>query len=93
MACAFDPQELTDAEKTEVVTNCDHLARLKFSRTRPYAFTGHGALMAANVLNSPQAVKTSVYVVRAFIKQREILLAQADVLKRLAHLMSLLPQL
>ncbi len=61
------------AWESEVVTNCDHLARLKFSRTLPYAFTEHGALMAANVLNSPEAVKMSVYVVRAFIKQREIL--------------------
>ena len=42
-------------------------------RTRPYAFTEHGALMAANVLNSPEAVAMSVYVVRAFIKQRELL--------------------
>jgi hypothetical protein len=55
-------------------------------RFLPYAFTEHGALMAANVINSPQAVKMSVYVVRAFIKQREILLAQADVLKRLAQM-------
>ena len=78
--------QLTSAEKAEVVTNCDHLARLKFSRTLPYAFTEHGALMAANVLNSPEAVKMSVYVVRAFIKQREIMLAQADVLKRLAQM-------
>jgi hypothetical protein len=52
---------LTDAEKLEVVTNCDHLTRLKFSKICPYAFTEHGALMAANVLNSPEAVKMSVY--------------------------------
>jgi hypothetical protein len=78
--------QLTDAEKTEVVTNCDHLGRLKFSRTRPFAFTEHGALMAANVPNSPDAVRMSVYVVRAFIKQREMILAQVDVLKRLAQM-------
>jgi hypothetical protein len=52
----------------------------------PYAFTEHGALMAANVLNSAQAVKMSVYVVRAFIRQRELLMAQADVLKKLAQM-------
>jgi hypothetical protein len=69
-----------------VVTNCDHLTQLKFSRTRPYAFTEHGALMAANVLNSPDAVKMSVYVVRAFIQQRELLMAQSDVLKKLAQM-------
>ena len=78
--------QLTDEEKQEVVTNCDHLARLKFSKTLPYAFTEHGALMAANVLNSPEAVKMSVYVVRAFIKQRELLMAQSDVLKKLTQM-------
>lgn len=55
-------------------------------RYLPYAFTEHGALMAANVLNSPEAVRMSVYVVRAFIKQRAILMAQADVLKKLAQM-------
>jgi hypothetical protein len=82
--------QLTETEKTEVVTNCDHLARLKFSRTLPFAFTEHGALMVANVLNSPDAVKMSVHIVRAFIKQREIMLAQADVLKRLAQMDNML---
>lgn len=78
--------QLSDTEKQQVVTNCDHLARLKFSKTCPYAFTEHGALMAANLLNSPEAVKMSVYVVRAFIKQRELLMAQSDVLKKLAQM-------
>ena len=58
----------------------------------PYAFTEHGAIMAATVLNSPQAVTMSLFVVRAFIKQREILLAQADVLTRLAQMDTLLLQ-
>lgn len=52
----------------------------------PYAFTEHGALMAANVLNSPEAVKMSVHVVRAFIKQRELLAGQAEILKKLAQM-------
>lgn len=54
-----------------MVTNCDHLARLKFSPVLPHAFTEHGAIMAATVVNSPQAVAMSVYVVRAFIRMRE----------------------
>jgi 4-hydroxybenzoate polyprenyltransferase len=45
------------------------------NRFLPHAFTEHGALMAANVLNSPQAVEMSVYVVRAFIQQRAMLAA------------------
>lgn len=44
--------QLTEAEKTEVVTNCDHLNRLKFSPFLPFAFTEHGALMLANVLGN-----------------------------------------
>jgi hypothetical protein len=53
---------------------------------RPYAFTEHGAIMAANVLSSPQAVAMSVYVVRAFIQQREVLAANETILKRLAEI-------
>ena len=43
---------LSQQEKSEVVTNRDHLGHLRFSSTLPYAFTEHGAIMAANVLNS-----------------------------------------
>jgi hypothetical protein len=50
---------------------------------RPWAFTEHGALMAANVLRSERAVQMSVYVVRAFISQRGQLAAKADVLRRM----------
>jgi hypothetical protein len=52
----------------------------------PYAFTEHGALMAATVLNSPRAVAMSVYVIRVFIKMREDLAANAILLKRLAEI-------
>lgn len=52
----------------------------------PYAFTEHGAIMAANVLNSPQAVAMSVYVIRAFVQQREVLSANDAILKRLAEI-------
>ncbi len=55
-------------------------------RYLPVAFTEHGALMAANILNSPRAVAMSVYVIRAFVKMREDLVANAAVLKRLAEI-------
>lgn len=42
-------------------------------RFLPYAFTENGAVMAANVLNSPQSVRMSVFVVRAFVRMRELL--------------------
>ena len=54
-------------------------------RKLPYAFTEHGAIMAATVLNSPKAVEMSVFVVRAFVKMREQLLATATLAKRLAE--------
>ena len=77
---------LTEIEKTEVVTNCDHLERLKFSPQLPAAFTEHGAMMAAMVLNSPEAAAMSVFVVRAFVRMREQLVANAAILKRLAEI-------
>ena len=52
----------------------------------PYAFTEHGAIMAANVLNSPRAVQMSVFVVRAFIKMRTILSDTHDLARKLAKL-------
>ncbi len=51
-----------------------------------WAFTEHGAIMAATVLRSPQAVAMSVYVVRAFVRLREEALAHAVILKRLAQI-------
>jgi len=64
---------LTADEKSKVVANCDHLERLKYSPRLPYAFTEHGALMVATVLNTPRAVDVSIYVVRAFVKLRDTL--------------------
>jgi hypothetical protein len=55
-------------------------------RYRPWAFTEHGALQAANILRSDRAIAMSVYVIRAFIEQREKLAANAAILKRLAEI-------
>jgi len=53
---------------------------------RPYAFTEHGAIMAASVLNSPRAIEASVWVVRAFVKFREVLATHRVLFKRLSEL-------
>ena len=53
-------------------------------RSLPWAFTEHGALQAANILNSPAASAMSVYVIRAFIRLRDELAANAALEKRLA---------
>lgn len=52
----------------------------------PYVFTEHGAIMAAMILNSPRAVEMSVYIVRAFVKLRELLTSNAELAKRLDEL-------
>src|SRR5260370_26383245 len=55
--------------RSQIATSSSHGGR----RYRPYAFTEYGALMAANILNSPRAVQMSIFVVRAFAKMREAL--------------------
>lgn len=77
--------ELTRDEIQGISQRVISLQNLKFSKS-VHAFTEHGALMAANVLNSPRAVAMSVYVIRAFIKMREDLAANAAILKRLAEI-------
>lgn len=55
-------------------------------RYAPRVFTEHGALMAAAILNSPRAVEVSVYVVRAFVRLRELAASHGDMAKRLDEL-------
>jgi hypothetical protein len=55
-------------------------------RRRPYAFTEHGAIMAATILNSPRAVEVSVFVVRAFVKLRQFALAHEELAAKLEQL-------
>jgi hypothetical protein len=77
---------LTASEKAEVVANCDHLSRLRFSPVLPNAFTEHGALMAASVLNTPRAIEVSVFVVRAFVKLRQWIASHKELAAKLANL-------
>ena len=77
---------LTKEEKQEVITKCDHLARLKYSPHLPRVFTEHGAIMAASVLNSPRAVEMSVFVVRAFVRLRQLLVEHKELAERLDEL-------
>lgn len=55
-------------------------------RKRPIAFTEHGAIMAATILNSPRAVEMTIYVVRAFVQLREMLTSNKEVAQKLAEL-------
>jgi hypothetical protein len=54
-------------------------------RKLPWVFTEHGALMAANILRSSRATKMAIYVVRAFVMQRETIATNAAILRRLAE--------
>jgi hypothetical protein len=79
-----------EAESEESVPNRSQIAtgsqKHRDPRLRPYAFTEHGAIMAANVLNSPRAVQMSVFVVRAFLKMRAFLGDKRELAKQLAAL-------
>jgi hypothetical protein len=77
---------LTRHERRQVVTNCDHLRRLKFSSNLPSVFTEHGTVMLASVLNSAVAVQASIQVVRAFLKLREFLGTQHKLALKLLEL-------
>jgi len=55
-------------------------------RFPPFAFTEHGAIMAATILNSPRAVEMSIYVVRAFVQLRELLASNQELAQRLNQL-------
>lgn len=58
----------------------------RHTKYRPWVFSEHGALMAANILNSDKAAEMSIYVVRAFVKMREGLATNTTILKRLAEI-------
>jgi hypothetical protein len=78
--------QLSAEEKSEVVANCDHLSRLKYSTALPYAFTEHGAIMAASVLNSQKAVEVSVYIVRAFVQLRRMIAENKELSRRIVQI-------
>src|SRR2546429_170213 len=73
---------VTRLPRPQIATSRLHGGR----RYRPYAFTEHGALQVANILNSANAVRMSVFVIRAFVKIREQLGTNAAILKRLAEI-------
>jgi hypothetical protein len=78
--------QLTNDEKAEVIANCDHLNKLKYSKALPHAFTEHGAIMAASILNSPKAIEISVFIVRAFVQLREVLSGHKELARKISQL-------
>lgn len=78
--------KLTKEEKSEVIANCDHLKNIKYSPTLPYAFTEHGAVMVATILNTDIAINVSLQIVRTFIKFRELAMSHKDLVRKI-HMM------
>ena len=78
--------QLTDAERDKVVTICDHLSKLKFSKTNPYAFTEQGVAMLSAVLRSETAVVVSVRIIDAFVEMRNAISRDGSIIKRLDSL-------
>jgi len=78
-----------EASRSQIVTG---LQKHRDPRALPYAFTEHGSVMAANILRSRRAVQMSIFVVRAFIKMRQALTSNKDLLEKLHELEEKLTQ-
>lgn len=77
----LSPQEFKILRSQNVISSEGHGG----TRYRPYAFTEHGAIMAATVLNSERAIEMSVFVVLAFVRMRRAIAANRQVLAKLAE--------
>ncbi len=78
----LDNQEVAHLRSQNVTSSLQHGGR----RSPLCVFTEHGAIMAASVLNSPQAVEVSIFVVRAFIKLREMLMNNQELAAKFSEL-------
>jgi hypothetical protein len=76
-------EQTTLLNRSQIVTGSQ---KHRDSRFTPYAFTGHGTVIAASVLNIAIAVQASIQVVRAFVRLREILTTQRDLARKLAEM-------
>src|SRR5262249_45057187 len=77
-------REEEEALRSQIVTL--KKGRGQHRKYAPYAFTEHGAIMAATILNSPRAIEVSVFVVRAFVKLRQLALDHKELAAKLAEL-------
>ena len=78
--------QLTKMEKDELVPIWHQFKAMKHSYVLPYAFTEHGVTMLASVLNSEIAIKISIYIIKAFVKLREILSTHKELAHKLKEL-------
>lgn len=78
--------KLTQEEKNNLIEDHERLQTLKFSPATPYAFTEHGAVMLASVLNSPKAIQANIRITRIFNKTRKMLRNYKDLIGRIETL-------
>jgi hypothetical protein len=82
--------QITDQElanlRSQIAISSLPVAKWGGRRSAPFAFTEHGALMAANVLRSRRAIEVSIFVVRAFVRLRDTLMAHKDLARKLDDL-------
>ena len=78
--------QLTEAEKYELVTNCDRLTSLKYSTVNPYAFTEQGVSMLSAVLKSSIAITVSISIMKSFVQMRKFISNNALIFQRLDSL-------
>ena len=78
--------QLTEAERDEVVTNCDNLRSLKFNPSLPYAFTEQGIAQLSTVVHSKKAIETSIKIMNAFVAMRRFVIQNFNLLMRIANL-------
>jgi len=81
---------LTKDELSEVVAICDHLQKLKYRPTMPYAFTEQGVAMLATVLNSQKAIDVNIQIMRVFIQLRSYALSNETLNEQILELRKLL---
>ncbi|MCU0461054.1 MAG: ORF6N domain-containing protein [Bacteroidales bacterium] len=77
---------LSASEWKEVITNCDNLGAIKFSPSRPFAFTEQGVAMLSSILNSERAISVNIQIIRVFTRMRTMIESHKDILKKLEML-------
>jgi len=78
--------QLSEEEKTELVTICDRFQPLKHSTSNPFAFTEQGVAMLSGVLRSPRAVEVNITIMRTFVKMRQMIASSEELSRKLAEL-------
>ena len=78
--------QLNVEEKNELVANCDRFKMLKHATVSPFAFTEHGAVMLACILNSKRAIEANIRIIRIFTAMREMIHVNQEILLKVEKL-------